>query len=249
MIAEPLKIALFDAHFMPYWALAILVIAVRLLSRRFRSREGLLLLLFGSLMALEFVQLFATHHTFCGTSGYGYPRYFGVLSPFLWIFAASALAALWGRRGGWLRGSLRAVLLLVLVCGLFFFNFIQIGRSRIAGTAYDTAVAVARILPVIKADYKGPPRQKTYVRAWHEYYTGRRPLIACPYGAAGWEIRGDSCGATSEKREICPYPEDYLFFPLNSGYLGITNLDERVYTCVTKVPGGEGTIWGLFRRR
>lgn len=246
MLDSSLGVALIDAHFVPYALLAFGVIGIRLVGRKMRGSEYLFLLVIGLLFVVEGEQLFVSRRTISNVFVAAAARYFGVLSPFLWIFAAKGVSYAWGHRKAFVRWPGRVLIVVGLAFVFLVLNVAQLVVYRTQSTAYDTAVAVEQIAPIIKADYMGPARQPSVKRSLLEYFTGKRPLISSPFAAAGWAVRGDACGATEV---ACPYQEDYLFLPMGGNYNGIEEVDSKIFIYVAHVRGGLGTTWALFRRR
>ena len=111
----------------------------------------------------------------------------------------------------------------------------------------DVLVAAKRAAKVIKADYRGPARQEKRIYSAHEYYTTRRPVVFSNFAAVAWLLRGQSEGAEAASG-WCPYPDDYLFIRVGSGYGRIGKVDPEQYDFVGRI-GGVGTEWRLFRRK
>jgi len=246
LLENSLGVALIGAHFAPYALVAFAVIGIRIIGRKMRGIEYLCLLMVGLLFAVEGEQLFVSQRTISDVFAAAAARYFGVLSPFLWIFAAKGVSYAWGHRKAFVRWPGRVFVILGLAFVFLALNVAQLVEYNVASTAYDTSVAVEQIAPIIKEDYQGPARQADNKRSLKEYFTGKRPLVSSPFAAAGWAVRGDACGATGA---VCPWSEDYLFLPMGGNYNDIKEVDSKVFTYVAHVRGGLGTTWALFRRR
>jgi len=244
---HPLPLALLGAYFIPFAMVAYAVVACRMMSLKARRAELCLFMLFVVLVAVEYVQLASTGRSFASNADcFGLSRYFGVLAPFLWIFAAKGAAFLWSHPHMAVSRVGKVVLIVALGFLVWKENITEVVNYKTKLNAHDTEVAVANLAPIILDDYTGPIRQRDFKRSHNEYFTGLRPVVACPFGAAGWAVRGDHCQTTGMES---PYPEDYLCYPLGSSFAGITNIDVRVYKYIASVPGGLGTKWMLFRRR
>lgn len=247
LMNHPWSLILLGSQFTPFAVAAYVAIACLALRSKLGFLRLGLLAVFGVFMMLEYMQLSSTGRSFAaGADVSGYPRYFGALAPLLWIFAACGAAYFWTHSNPNVNVLGRVALVAALGWVVFKANLGQIIDYKTKIQSHDTEVAVAQLAPKILEDYLGPREQHEFKRSPNEYYTGLRPVVSCPFGAAGWAVRGDHCRVTGAK---CPYREDYLCFPLGSRYAGITNIDVRIYKYITSVPGGLGTQWMLFRRR
>ncbi len=247
----PAAIALVGAHFLPFSLVSWAVLLVRIVRGRFRKGEWILLGIFLIAIFTQAAQLFADRKDFFDTDTWGMPRYFGVYAPLLWIWGACGLAEMWSAaKKPWLKWPLRAVLALALGWVLVSQNILAIADVYRIGAFPDVKIASKKIAEVIKADYAGPERQAKPRRVMGEYYTSRRPVVFSDFAAAAWEVRGQSEGAI-QSTGACPYPDDYLFIRVGSGYGNISEVNSKVYDYVGSVRGQKelGTIWRLFRRK
>lgn len=243
------EMALAGAHFIVYALPAWAIVLVRLATGRAGRGEHILFAFFAGALLLEMLQLGVDGFQFSGSKTWGLPRYFGVFAPLLWIWLAFALSRAWNAFAGnkWriaVRGAIVACLVWVLACQ----NIMALRRFYCSGARHDAVVAARRIAPVIRADYKGPARQPVRKTTLAEYCSTRRPVVFGDFSAAAWMVRGQSEGALQGKG-LCPYPDDYLFIRVGSGYGGQNIVDSRKYDYVCSVRGGLGTEWRLFRRK
>ena len=245
--SSPLLLVFFGAHFIGYSVIAWIVIAVRALSGRFTRLEWCLLAVFLSSLAVEYAQLVFQHDSVsAATQTYGLPRYFGVFAPFLWIWAAKALADFWSlAERPRVRIAVRTAIVALLGWFAAFVAFDEMRTIYCDGAPHDVMTAARKIAPVIRADYAGPKRQERTNSARHEYFSTRRPVVFSDMAAAAWLVRGQSEGANMKG---CPYPDDYLFVRVGSGYNGRDKINPAVYDYVGCVKG-DGTLWRLFRRK
>lgn len=248
-MGSPIALAVAGSHFLCYSLPAWCVLLVRAVSGRFSRREWALFALFAGFLVLEFVQLAVDGFKFLGDETLGVPRYFGVFAPLLWIWAAYALSEMWGWcKTLWRRIALRCGIVAALVWVVATQDINGLYALYRKGARWDAAVAAERVSWVIRRDYAGPRRQGTVRREMHEYFTTRRPVVFGDFSAAAWKIRGQSEGAIQGEGR-CPYPDDYLFVRVGSGYGKIETIDARQYDYVTSIRGGLDTEWRLFRRK
>ena len=247
-IGSPIPLAVVGAHFLFYSLLAWCVLLARAVSGRFSVLEWMLFALFGGCLILESIQLAVGGFRLFGEETWGFSRYFGVFAPLLWVWAAYAVAEIWSYAHGWrrmaARGGVAAALLWIFVSQ----NLCSVSAFYNDGARYDAVVAAKRIERTIRCDYAGPRRQKKAKRTLREYYTTLRPVVFGDFAAAAWQVRGQSEGALQGEGK-CPYPDDYLFVRVGSGYGGIETVDTRLYDYVRSVRGGLGSEWRLFRRK
>lgn len=249
--ATPAAQALIGAHYVPFAAIGWGVFAVRAVRRRCSAREWLLFGVFSIAIAVEGVQLFADRRDFFNGDTWGLPRYFGVFAPLLWMWTAWAASAIWNAvRNPYAKWTLRTLVALSLAWIFVSQNIMTIADVYRSGAHPDAAIAAKRIAEVIRSDYAGPARQERPRRVMGEYFTTRRPVVFSDFAAAAWEVRGQSEGAI-QSTGLCPYPDDYLFIRVGSGYGNIETVDSTKYDYVTTVRGQDelGTKWRLFRRK
>lgn len=247
-MGTPIPLAIVGSHFLCYSLLAWCVLLVRALSGHFSAREWMLLALFSGCIVLEVVQLAVAGFRFCGSKTWGVPRWFGVFAPLLWAWAAYALSEMWGRFAGWRRVVMRCGIVSALTWVALSQNVNGIHSFYREGARWDAVVAARRIARTISSDYAGPSRQKRARRRLHEYFTSRRPVVFGDFSAAAWMVRGQSEGAVQGDGR-CPYPDDYLFVRVGSGYGKIKTVNAEEYDYIRSVRGGLGTEWRLFRRK
>ena len=245
---SPVPLVLAGSHFLCYSLPAWCVLIVRAASGRFSRKEWGLFFVFVGCIGLEILQLAVDGFKFFGKETWGVPRYFGVFAPLLWLWAAYALSEMWGRAKGWLCIALRCVIVVAFLWLVSTQDFDGLYEIYHKGARYDAVVAAERISGTIRRDYAGPARQKEAKPQMHEYFTTRRPVVFGDFAAAAWMVRGQSEGAI-QGRGLCPYPDDYLFIRVGSGYGGMNTVDSRLYDYVRSVRGGLGAEWRLFRRK
>ena len=245
---SPVPLALAGSHYLCYSLPAWCVLIVRAVSGRFSRREWGLFFVFVGCVGLEVLQLAVDGFKFFGEDTWGVPRYFGVFAPLLWLWAAYALSEMWSCAAGWRRIALRCGILLALLWIVATQDVDGLHAIYRKGARHDAVVAAERVAGIIRRDYAGPKRQKEAKPQMHEYFTTRRPVVFGDFAAAAWMVRGQSEGAIQGKGR-CPYPDDYLFVRVGSGYGSIETIDARQYDYVRSVPGGLGTEWRLFRRK
>lgn len=246
-MGDPLPLAFVGSQYIFYILPAFAAVAARIAARRFSRAETVLLGTYALCMGLEFLQLAAHGFDFFGAS-WGVARYFGVFSPLMWIWTAWAAARLWNLpvRPEW-RLCARVAVALFVVWVVADQGIRQLHVVYTTGAAPDVARASEKIARVIRRDYAGPARQDVARRSPHEYFSTRRPVVFSDFGYAAWLLRGQSEGALHGEG-FCPYPDDYLFIRVGSGYGRIEKVDSAVYDYVCTVRG-EDTLWRLFRRR
>ncbi|MBO7482693.1 MAG: hypothetical protein J6U17_02245 [Kiritimatiellae bacterium] len=248
LFRRPVPLSLAGAHFLPFALLAWVVILGRAVTGRFSRREWALFAVFAVCYALETVQLMAAGFGFLGDDTYGLPRYFGVLAPILWIWAAWSLASVWSAAsGGWRTFLCRAAVVAAIAWIAISQNYGQVEPAYSRGAIPDVHVACSKAARIISRDYAGPERQEKPRRVLQEYYSSRRPVVFSDFGAVAWMLRGQSEGA-QQSSGYCPYPDDYLFIRVGSGYGTIETVDARQYDYMGTVKG-LGTEWRLFRRK
>lgn len=245
---RPIAVALGGAHFLIYALPAWAVLLVRLAMGRMGRRELGLFAIFTGALLLEGLQLAVDGFSFFDGEAWGFPRYFGVFAPLLWLWAAWSLAALWNVSSGWRRGLVRSAVVVALGWVFISQGVMSLEAFYRKGARHDALVAAERIAPTIRDDYRGPKRQAESKRILAEYFTTRRPVVFGDFAAAAWMVRGQSEGAI-QGRGLCPYPDDYLFIRVGSGYGGMNTVDSRLYDYVRSVRGGLGAEWRLFRRK
>lgn len=245
--STPVLIALFGAYnvviaFAAY--ASIISLGVR---RRFGRGELLLLLVLLACVGGEWLQLSVqmTEGGFSDIPTWGIPRYFGVFAPLVWIFAAQFAADLFACK----KTRVIAGLAVAAMFGWFGLQsyFVELPAMYRDGARADVVVAAKRAAKVIKADYRGPSRQTERLFSEIEYYTTRRPVVFSDFAAVAWLLRGQSEGAVAVSG-WCPYPDDYLFIRVGSGYGKLGKVDSSQYDFVGSI-GGVGTEWRLFRRK
>ena len=239
-------LALAGAHFVLYAIPAWGIVAWRAVRRRLTGAEAVVLVSFAGCVVLEIIQLSLNARKLFGTGSlWGYARYFGSLAPLLWIWVAAALAALW--RLGHKRVRLAARVAVVAALGYLFYgqNLCYFRDQAEMGPGEDAWVAARKIAPVIKRDYKGPPRRPRFRHTGVEYFSARRPVVFSNIGAAAWEVRGACEGPRPGKY---PYREDYLFMRVGEGYNGKTTFKKSDYDFVAQVDG-IFSEWVLLRRK
>lgn len=246
-LSRPLPHIFAGAHFMVYALGAWAVLAVCCARRRMTRKGVLLVALFAGLVAAECLQLWVDGY-FRREGTWGLARYVGTFAPLLWIWLAFGLAALWRMPGG------RAARIARRACVAAFLGWVAVSQGICGihglyteGARPDVALAASKIARVIRADYAGPARQTRPNRELGDYFTTRRPVVFSDLGAAAWAVRGQSEGAVAGLG-ICPYPDDYLFIRVGTGYGKIETVDESKYDYVGSV-SGTGTLWRLFRRK
>lgn len=248
LVGRPIPLSLAGAHFLPFSLLAWVVVLGRAVMGRFSRREWALFAVFLCCYALEALQLKAAGFKFQGDDIYGLARYFGVLAPILWIWAAWSLASVWdAASGGWRALACRSAVVAAVLWIVVSQNYGQLVSAYRTGAIPDVSVACAKAARAIQYDYAGPERQEHPKRVIQEYYSSRRPVVFSDFGAAAWALRGQSEGAI-QSSGYCPYPDDYLFIRVGSGYGKIETVDARQYDYVGTVRG-LGTEWRLFRRK
>lgn len=248
-MGDPIPKALVGSQYIYYILPAFAIVAARIARRSFTRAEWWLLATYAFCMGVEFVQLAAHGFDFSGErmGSWGVSRYFGVFAPLMWIWVAWAAAKLWSApRGRWLWAS-RAAVVAALGLVLVQQNVGQLHTVYTTGTRPDVQKACSAIAKAIKRDYAGPARQAERKRTLHEYYSTRRPVVFSDYGAAAWLVGGQSEGAL-HGTGFCPYPDDYLFIRVGSGYGWMETVDSNVYDYVGYVRGVD-TVWRLFRRK
>jgi hypothetical protein len=257
-LGSPTGLALFGAHFLYFALFAWAVVAVRAVRRRMGRAELVVFAVFTAFILLEAVQL-AVDGSFFAREAWGLPRYFGVFAPLLWLWLAKGLADLWTLKAPRAAAyALRAAIVLALAYVFAGENVWPVSDELLHGNGREALTAARNIAPVIRADYKGPRRQRKAVRqANNEYFQSRRPVVFGSFGAAAWAVRGQSEGAIQtvtrrglSGKSLCPYPPDYVFLCL--GREGESDfevdLDEKKFAFVGGVRGMK-TVWGLFRRK
>lgn len=237
---------LLGAHYVVYSVFAWGLVLLRALTGRFSKAEWTLLAVFGVALLLEWIELLVDGFDFGSVRAYGLPRYFGTFAPLLWIWAAKVAADLWNAfsRCAWVL-TVRIGLVLVLAWMLIDLSVLQLCTAKTDSARCDVECAARAIAPVIRADYAGPARQAHANRVLSDYYSTRRPVVFSDMSAAAWMVRGQSEGAAQRG---CPYPDDYLFIRVGSGYRNLERIDPKVYDYVCSVKGC-GTVWRLFRRK
>lgn len=244
-LESPPAMVIVGAHFAWYSLVAWAVVLFRAVSGRFTRREWVLLSAFTLALLVEWAQLAVDGFKFSGTNTYGLPRYFGVYAPLLWVWAAKCLAELWTlcrRRAA----AIALRVSIVAVLGFVAFDaYGELADFYLHSATHDVKVAAERIADVIKADYAGPARQEKGNRELHDYFGTRRPVVFSHMAAAAWLVRGQAEGANMNN---CPYPDDYLFVRVGSGYGKADRINPEVYDYVASVKGDD-TVWRLFRRK
>lgn len=244
---HPYATMFLGAHYIVYATLAWLVVLMRALGGRFTRREWILLAVFGVALLLEWAELMVDHFKFSGNVTYGLGRYFGTFAPLLWLWAAKALADLWMACAS--RPAVCRLIQVGLVALLAWMGVehavLPLCQVKTDSARYDVECAARAIAPVIKKDYAGPARQTRPNRATSDYFSTRRPVVFSDMSAAAWMVRGQSEGAAQKG---CPYPDDYLFVRVGTGYRNIERIDPKRYDFVASVKGS-GTLWRLFRRK
>ena len=249
---SPVAMLFVGAHFAWYSLAAWATVLVRAVCGRFSRREWLLFAFFTVALFAEWLQLFVDGFKFSGANTYGLARYFGVYAPLLWIWAAKSLAWLWTAcRSRTLPAARRiaaagclgiAAVWLGVVAADSYGDLADFYRHS---ATHDVKVAAERIADTIRADYAGPARQEKGNRVIHDYFSTRRPVVFSFMSAAAWQVRGQAEGANMNR---CPYPDDYLFIRVGSGYGSIDRVNPAVYDYVASVEG-DGSVWRLFRRK
>lgn len=250
-MGTPATQATVGAHYLPFALVAWIALIARIIAGRFTWREWLLFGTFMVALGLETLQLTADRSDFFNGDTWGLPRYFGVFAPLLWIWTAWALTSVWNAfKNPYAKWTLRVLAIGALGWVLIVQNIMAISDVYRIGSYPDAQIAAKRIAKVIQEDYTGPERQEKPRRVMGEYITTRRPVVFSDFAAAAWEVRGQSEGAI-QSTGICPYPDDYLFIRVGSGYGNIERVDSKLYDYVTTVQGQEelGTKWRLFRRK
>jgi len=249
LIDSKLFFTLVSVNFLAYSIPAWIVIIVRMLARKVSRIELAVLGIFVTLYLLEVIQL-VVDGGWRRNELWGFPRYFGVFAPFLWLWTAKCVSDLWNLPKLPVARILCRIALIAALAWVFIVQNIESFRMFYSeGARADVRLAASRISEVIRRDYAGPSRQagEKYVGA--EYFTTRRPVVFGHYGAAAWMVRGQAEGAIEGRvPSICPYPDDYLFIRVGSGYGAIETVDSKVYDYVKSVQG-LGYEWRLFRRK
>lgn len=245
--STPVRIALFGAYNVIFAFIAYVSVVRLAVFRRLDRERMLLLLALAVCVGAEWFQLAMqfSKKSFSDYPTWGIPRYFGVIAPLFWIFAAKLLADLLA----WRKGRIIVGLSLAAGFGWFAFQayFCELPAMYREGARADVMAAAKRAAKVIKADYRGPARQEQLKFSVNEYYSTRRPVVFSNFAAVAWLLRGQSEGAEAASG-WCPYPDDYLFIRVGSGYGRIGKVDPEKYDFVGSIEG-IGTEWRLFRRK
>lgn len=245
--STPTLIAFFGAYNVIFALIGYISIVRQLSIRKIGFPWLVLICGLGACMLSEWFQL---EMQFKGKSFSEYPlwglsRYFGAIAPLMWILAAKMFADLVQSR----RFRYFGVLLMIVVFGWNAYQSYVVELPACCRTSVraDVLFAAAKAAKVIKADYRGPKRQKVRKVSDCEYYSTRRPVVFSAFSALAWFVRGQSEGA-EVGCGMCPYQDDYLFIRVGSGYGKIDEVDSKVYDFVCSIQG-LGTEWRLFRRK
>ena len=240
-------IAFFGAHNAVMAFVAYASIVWLLLGRRLGREGTLLLVVLAVCVGGEWLQLTLSQKgaRFADIPTWGLSRYFGVFAPLVWIFAAKLVVDVFA----WRRVRAAVGVLVVGFLGWFAWQayLVELPAMYRGGARADVMVAAKRAAEVIRADYRGPSRQEELKYSPREYYTVRRPVVFSDFAMVAWLLRGQSEGAQAASG-WCPYPDDYLFIRVGSGYGKVGKVDSQQYDFVGSI-GGIGTEWRLFRRK
>lgn len=246
--------AFFGIHYLPFVIPAAAVFVLRLALRRVSRRELALLGLVLLMLLLEAVQLMASHANLeRGNVDFmvTWERYFGVLAPLLWSWAAVGVVQLldWSGRN-WL---LKSASYFVIVGALFVVLVHESVSNRydeiVKGSGRDAMVAGERIARFIARDYTGPRRFENFPYQIADYYTSRRPVVVSFWGCAAWACRGQSQGVMQGGY---PMREDYLFARVDRRFVkeglgrGLERSPEHEFVHEVR---GTKFRWRLYRRK
>lgn len=223
----------------PFGIILWIVILFRIVTRQFKPAEWLLLGLWVLLHLLEIVQLYI------GDGGISrLPlRYFIIIAPLLWGWAAYGLVWFWNWRKDKWRWLARLIVIGFFAEVIGYEACVKLIKDFRKGSPRDAMVAAVQAAPYIKADYKGPARTDPFPYSPHEYFTGRRPAIVSndDYTAFAWAVQGQGQSGDFDY----PLTPDYYVDRVDGTYI---EPDPDLYEFMMTVHGTRWD-WRVYRRK